>query len=237
MLRRYGKTRPEQADCFVQKRMVCPPAVTSQHSLPPPNAAQSAAELHGRYSGLEGHCSESVQVLMQHIASPSACEQFPSFAQMVPSGCVPVAAPAPDDPPVLVDPPVPVDPPVLVAPPVLVDPLVPVDPPVLVDPPTGIADVPPDAVEPPFPPESCSDSESPEPHPTEPTRAARAATQPSFMLRGIVWSRSVASRSGSYETPDGDVCRTPTPGVGQAKDQCESTSTDCAGVPMPLKTM
>jgi hypothetical protein len=72
-----------------------------------------------------------------------------------------VDPPVPDDPPVLVDPPVPDDPPVLVDPPLAGN-----------VPPLPLAD-PPDAIEPPFPPGSSVDSESSEPHPTEPTRAAK----------------------------------------------------------------
>ena len=88
---------------------------------------------------------------------------------------MPVAAP---DPPVPDDPPVLVDPPVVVAPPLAGN-----------VPPLPLAD-PPDAIEPPFPPGSCSDSESSEPHPTEPTRAEKiqlrttAVTNPrAFMSR------------------------------------------------------
>ena len=59
----YGRIFPEQADCFVQKRMVSVDVATSQQSLLPPYLAQSAADSQGRYVVLAGHCSASVQEL------------------------------------------------------------------------------------------------------------------------------------------------------------------------------
>ena len=45
------------------------------------------------------HSEASVHVLRQHTAAPCDCEQLPSFAQIAPSGCVPVAAPPLAEPP------------------------------------------------------------------------------------------------------------------------------------------
>ena len=65
----YGNIIPEQADCFVQKRMELIPGVSSQHTLPPPKAEQSAALLHGKYDVIV-HSLASAHVLRQQTAAP-----------------------------------------------------------------------------------------------------------------------------------------------------------------------
>jgi hypothetical protein len=120
-----------------------------------------------------------VQVFTQHTAKPSDCEQFESFAQIAPSGCVPIAAPP--APPLLIEPPVLVEPPVEVEPPVLVEPPVVVAPPMGIVPPLPPDDAP-DVPEPPFV-SSLSDSESSELHPAELASAARTQSPATVLAK------------------------------------------------------
>jgi hypothetical protein len=56
---------------LVQKRIELIPVISSQHTLPPPNAEQSAALLHGKYDVIV-HSLASVHVLRQQTAAPCA---------------------------------------------------------------------------------------------------------------------------------------------------------------------